>query len=448
MSKTKKIPTQKKKVKSDPIDFEHLEENNIEQDPNYVNEYENHSLPKDITPNRETIRIDQIPKTKAWAFPPLYKVSVTGGLLFWQVGFDGNKMLERSHGYADGIINTDKIEVELNNSGRDMLEQALLEARNEYRLKKRKGYTPAGDISKALKEPMLADNFVDNKNGKMKPLIYPVVVQPKLDGIRLLVSQNENGDFFFRSRRNTVFENLGHLKDDLTNLFDYLPLGSTLDGEMYLHGMTFNAIQSVVMTKKNIDQDKISKIKYHIFDIDYADPDGACLEQRIELLQNAFENYEKDNGKPFKNLVLVESRMANSLEEILNTHDYYFEHGYEGLMIKKMANESEPGSKAYQQSLYKPGRNINTLKYKKFFDEEAIIEGVKQGKGRNKGVAIFVVRDKRGNLFDLEMRGTLDERKEIFKNADDYIGKEVTYRYIKLNEYGVPVHYKGMHIRE
>lgn len=428
-----------------------IDKNTVNDDlPNINDDNElitNHSVPKDITPNREIIRVDQTPNKKAWAFVPLYKESVTGGLLFWQIGFDGYNMLERSHGYADGIINTDKKEVELNNSGRDMLEQALLEARNEYNMKRRKGYTPAGNISKALKEPMLADNFVDNKTGKMKPLNYPVVVQPKLDGIRLLVSQSSKNKFFIRSRRNVPWVHLDYLNEEFNSLFNYLPTGATIDGELYLHGMTFNKIQSIVMSAVNISPD-LDKIQYHIFDIDYTDPDGATLEQRIELLTNVFDKYYEDKGEDFKHLVLVDSRVASNLDQVLSTHDFYVEEGYEGLMIKKLCNGAPIDSKNYTQSLYKAGRNSNTLKYKKFFDEEAIIEGVKEGKGRNKGVAIFIVRDKRGNVFDLEMRGTLEMRREFYQNIDDYIGKEVTFRYIKLNEYGVPVHYKGITIRE
>lgn len=443
MSKKTKVKTTKKSN----IDKDNI--NDSLPDLNDENDDLEHSqsIPKNITPNREIIRVDQTPTRKAWAFVPLYKESVTGGLLFWQIGFDGVNMLERSHGYYDGIINTDKIEVELNNSGRDMLEQALLQARYEYNTKRRKGYTPAGNSTKALKEPMLADNFVDNKTGKMKPLNYPVIVQPKLDGIRLLVSQVANNNFFIRSRRNVAWKHLDYLYEDFNSIFDYLPKGATLDGELYLHGMSFNKIQSIVMSAVNLSSE-LDKIEYHIFDIDYIDPEGSTLEQRVELLNNVFDKHYEDTGKDFKHLVLVESRLASNLEQVLDTHDFYVEEGYEGLMIKKLANGAEPDSKNYNQSLYKAGRNSNTLKYKKFFDEEAIIEGVKEGKGRNKGVAIFVVRDKRGNVFDLEMRGSLEMRREYYKNIDDYIGKEVTFRYIKLNEYNVPVHYKGLHVRE
>lgn len=406
-----------------------------------------HSIPKNITKNREIIRVDQDPTQLAWAFTPLYKESVTGNLLFWQIGFDGVNQLEMSHGYADGIINTDKNEVELNNSGRTMLEQSLLQARNEYRKKIRTGYSPALNTTKALKEPMLAANFIDNKTLAKKPLIFPVILQPKLDGIRLLVSEN-NGNFFIRSRRNKEYTHLSYLNKELKKLFAFLPNGATLDGELYVHGMTFNQIQSIVMSVKNIDP-RLEEIEYHIFDIDYVDPSGAPLEQRIELLINAFKLVKKSSKKgKFKKLVLVESRVGSNYEDIKNTHDYYVEEGYEGLMIKKMANGSEPGDKKYEQSLYKAGRNTNTLKYKEFFDEEAIIVGAKEGKGRNKGVAIFIVKDIRGNTFDLEMRGTIELRKEYLKNIENYIGKEVTFRYIKLNEYGVPVHYKGISIRE
>ena len=67
---------------------------------------------------REEIRMDQTPTERRWSIIPLYKISANGGMLFWQIGFDGIDHLEISHGYNDGIIRTDRTEVKTDERNR------------------------------------------------------------------------------------------------------------------------------------------------------------------------------------------------------------------------------------------------------------------------------------------------------------------------------------------
>ena len=78
-----------------------------------------------------------------WRFIPLYKLSRNGGLMMWQVGFDGVDQLEMRHGFVGGVIQRNTTEVKLNSTRRLMREQSLLEARQRYALKYREGYMPA-----------------------------------------------------------------------------------------------------------------------------------------------------------------------------------------------------------------------------------------------------------------------------------------------------------------
>src|SRR3989338_11068815 len=77
----------------------------------------------------QEIRIDQTPTASRWNLIPLYKISADGGMLCWQIGFDGVQHLEIRSGYNEGVMRMDRVEV--------ASEVAFRQARTNYRLKYR-----------------------------------------------------------------------------------------------------------------------------------------------------------------------------------------------------------------------------------------------------------------------------------------------------------------------
>jgi len=391
---------------------------------------------------REEIRIDQIPKERYWAYIPLYKISANGGLLFWQIGFDGVDHLEISHGYNDGIITTDRTEVKVNNTGRTIIEQALLQARQRYKIKYREGYQPAGETTPPMIKGMKGYEY---KEGIIKN--WPVYTQPKLNGVRMLCQDKCAGRITMRSWLNNIYTNLTHLEPELSLFFEYLPKYATLDGELYNHNMDFTLLISAIKTIK-FEHPQLHNVKYWIFDIDYNDGiEAATFEKRYELLINAFNRYVQDNNYP-ETFTIVPCQLARNHHEIIEQHDKHVSLGYEGIMIKKISNNSLPDTKQFNESLYRPGKCNHILKYKQFIDEEAIVISISDAQGTEKGAAILNIQDKRGNIFPIRMRGDLERRKSWFQDPKLVIGKEITYRYQELSIYGVPRFPVGLSIRD
>lgn len=396
----------------------------------------------DISKGQE-IRIDQMPMEDKWTFIPLYKISADGGLLYWQIGFDGINNLEISHGYSDSIIRTDKTEVKLNLSGRTMMEQALLEARQRYKLKYREGYQPAGSTNPPMIKGMKGYEY---KMNSVK--CWPVYTQPKLNGIRMLCQDICAGRLSMRSWLNNPYKHLIHLEKELRDFFEYLPKYATLDGELYNHNMDFTLLTSAIKTVKSVHP-LLNTVQYWIFDIDYSDDiTPPTFEKRYELLVNAFTRYIQDTGIMPTTFKIVQSQLARNHDEILQQHDQHVAMGYEGIMIKKISNNNLPNSKQFKESLYKPGKSNHILKYKQFIDEEAVIISVSDAEGTEKGAAILNIQDKRGNIFPLRMRGNFERRRLWFQNPQLVIGKEVTYRYQELSIYGIPRFPVGLAIRD
>lgn len=379
-------------------------------------------------------RIDEVPNTTRWRFVPLYKESITGAMLSWQVGFDGINELEMIHGQVPNN-RTDRTEV-VPMSNRTMKEQAIQMARQKYKEKyTQEGYRPAGVQEEPLKDCMKGRKY---SQGMIKR--WPVVVQTKIDGIRLLVSY-EGNKFILRSRLNTQYTHLGHLEKQLAEYFQYLPSYITLDGEMYIHGEFFEELASIIKSVVNIHP-RISEIEYHIFDMNY----DAPFEDRYNILVNAYKRAVED-GVDFSRINLVRSFLAYSHQEIIEYHDVFVALDYEGIMIKKISGGS-CNFREIAEANYKPGRTANILKHKNFIDEEGEIVGVEEAKGTEKGCAVIVVQDAKGNIFNVRTKGSFERRRCWLQNSHELIGKLMTYRYQELTIHGIPRFPIGIAIRD
>lgn len=382
-----------------------------------------------------------LPNQFRWKLVPLYKLLATGDILFWQIGYKGGSWLETRCEYNDGTVVVDKIEVK---SSGNLQEDVLREARTQYKLKYYEGYQPAGDINPPLVKAMKGYEY---KEGSIKN--WPVYTQAKLHGIKMMCQDLGKATgmsgttitgriISMRSWLNNPFTHLSHIEMELYDFFPYLPKYATLDGELYNHGMDFSTLTSAVKTVKTTHP-RLHDVQFWICDISYEDPDGAPFEQRCALLINAFRRYIKDKsttGNPDDLSVMpntfriLPTLVARSHHDIINQHNKHVEAGYEGIMIKKISNGHAPGSKLYNESLYKSGKCNHILKYKQFIDEEVSILDVKY---HDQGLVHFTVQDKRGNIFDVSMNG--------LHQSYHYpiIGKDLTIRYTEFSINTIPL---------
>jgi hypothetical protein len=351
----------------------------------------------------EEIRVDQLPKENNWKYVTMYKDSLDEDMLYYDIQYNGSDFLEISYNTENGETKTENIKIK---------ESAIKDGRKLYKLKYKDGYRP----------PATTDNLLIS-NGTMKGSEYkiksikkwPVYTQVKLHGIGMLCQDTYSNKLLMRSRLNNDFKHLFHIERELKEFFEYLPKNAILDGELYNHNMPFSTIVSIIKTV-NVIHPRMNEIIYWIFDINYYDEKGTTLEQRYELLVNAYNRYVEDRSYP-KTFSIVPTNIATNHETIVMQHDGYVNMGYEGLMVKHISNNSAYDSKEYKKSLYIPGRRTNILKYKNFCDEEAIIVSIENGKLR--------VKDIRNQVFILETR-------EYIEVNNNLIGKNITFRYQEL----------------
>jgi len=306
----------------------------------------------------------------------LYQTSAaTGKVKVWNAYLEGDSLIEET-GPKDGPLSQKVILT----GDLKSLEKELKTLRQK---RVKQGYVET--LDKPL-GAMLANEW------NHEPLMFPLYVQPKLDGIRCLVYEKD-GQTVFQSRNHTVFQDFPHIRA--------VP-GLVLDGELYHHDLEFHEITSIVRKKNH---PRLSELQYHVYDV-IAD---GTFEQRLQFLQQL-------------NLSLTETKKVHSVEAVEAYHSECVARGYEGIMLRT------PGG------LYRQTRSKDLLKYKHFKTDEYKVVGHTIGK---EGIPVLECQagDK---TFGVMMKATLEEKQKMMETIESFYGQWLTVKFQELSKDGIP----------
>lgn len=372
---------------------------------------------------------------ESWSFPRLVKVDANGNNRYWQVTYEDKKLFK--------VAGTEKAplyyETDVEPKGkRNYSQQAFLIAKKEYNDKikqnyhiEAEGYEERRDIV-LLHEPMLAKDY--------KGIVdFPVAVQPKLDGIRMMAYYDENNELVFSSRGSNNFiyteNHLVGLRKEVVQFLSLLPDGTQLDGELYSNNLSFLEITSIVKTRVRVHK-KSDLIQYHMFDIVLQS--NPVFEERYEILVDTYNRLLSKIGR-INYLEIVETKLVNNQKELDDAYDNYINKGYEGMMIRKVG----PGTE------YVSGRTSNLLKMKDVFEEEIIVTDLIECKGNEEGLCKIRGLLPNGKSVIVRPSETFETRRMYLENANDYIGKKYTIIYNEINpDTGMPRFPRGKGFRD
>lgn len=360
-------------------------------------------------------------------YPTLYKLDNNGRLRIWYMIREGHKTASVS-GLADGEHTTsDWYESAETNVGRanhrtgEM--QAQAEVESEYTKKRGKGgyYDTPAMAQQGAKyfEPMLAASWKDLQPETQKLLASNGYSQPKLDGFRCIV----NGGQMF-SRQGKLIESCPHIIEALEN--NHLFGRVVIDGELYNHQLrdNFNELSSIIRKTKNLTPDTLKKardnIQYWIYDIyDPANP-NMPYRDRIRMIEDHITQND--------HLKIVNTEFVRSATELDGLFAIYLEEGYEGQMVR------------YPDSIYENKRTKSLVKRKEFFEDEFEIVSIVEGNGNWAGYAKVVnYKLPNGQIARGNIKTTQgDYARQLLRDADQYVGGQVTIRYPNLTPDGVP----------
>lgn len=353
-------------------------------------------------------------------FPTLYKKNSNGSIQFWEIlvhSYDGHGIISTRFGQLDtpNPQETSDVISEGKNTGKKNEtspgKQAEAEAKAKWIKQAKKGYVESVEAAEAGQVhafieggivPMLAHKFTDH-GSKIK---YPCYVQPKLDGIRCIaILKDRKCTLWSRTRKQIT--SMPHIIAEIEKNF---VADITLDGELYNHDFKADFEKIVSAVRKDNPEDGYLNVQYHIYDL----VNDQSFEERNKRLYKCFTI---GNPSRFTYLQFVRTSVILQQESIAEMFKFFKERGYEGAILRNA------------DSKYVNKRSYDLQKVKEFDDGEFEITGIKEGRGKLIGHAIFVCRATNGKEFDVKKDGELSKLKEYFENHDLWRNKKLSVQY-------------------
>ena len=208
-----------------------------------------------------------------------------------------------------------------------------------------------------------------------------------------------------------------------------LPKGMVLDGELYIHGKSFQEITKLVKKWRLESVDVV----FHVYDVpkELAGAIRPVWADRRWSLESLLEPFEECDS-----LEVVDTHLANTEEDVYKLQSQFLEEGYEGAIVREMDGEYRFGY-----------RSNKLLKVKNFCDKEYEIVGFTTGVGRFNGCCIWICVTEDGDEFKVVPQGTMEDRKATYKNAKNYIGELLKVKFFELSDDNIPRFPVGIGIR-
>jgi DNA ligase-1 len=315
----------------------------------------------------------------------------------------------------------------------NILEQAINEGTSKYKYKINMGYSLTQTVNTEKESiipfPMALHKYANHKN----KLIYPLYVQPKLDGLRMLVKLHNNKIIMMTRRHHIVIG----FNDIEKELFQILTNNKNiiLDGELYNHNMPLQEISGIVRNEDTINK---NKLQFWVFDC-FSLNSKIGFHDRYKILNDIINtdlNYIK----------LTETILINSEDEGDNYFDSKIVDKYEGSIYKSY-------NKPYNYSFEREKRSMYYLKRKAIEDSEYKIVGFKNGNGKDINCVIFILETSDNKKFNSVPNGTYEYRKELYNDCiknfkKKYLNKIVKVQYEDLSKNGIPLRNKMIGFRD
>lgn len=348
----------------------------------------------------------------------LYRKQASGTIGTWRI-WQELYMIRIAHATVEGgseVFHSEKVTT--NQSGRTLDEQIALRIKSRVSRAMDKGYKNTREEALAgssnqlgLLRPMLAKQY-----GKVTSIrLQDAVLQKKLDGHRCMITK-QDGEIIAYSRQGKIIDTIPHITE---YLHDRIPEGTTVDGELYLHGYKLQTLASWIKRKQK-DTERLMFVAYDLVSPDvYSDRHQELL----EMVTNDHSHVKVLGIKPFTNY----DQMWDYFHQVR-------EEGFEGLMLRTMTHGYEAGP-----------RSSSLIKIKAFEDDEFLVVDLKASK---EGWAICQCETKDGQIFGVSAPGSKEDKLYVMRNPSKFINRYLTVDYSHLTNDGIPFHPTAIRWRE
>lgn len=373
---------------------------------------------------------------------PLYSLTWNDNIMVWELTaevYEDKMYIFKSHGYINSskVTNSEVNYISNQNEVNKILDKLIVD-------KKNKGYRSLSDFSVPSDinvEVFLRSNLSKNKfdkNDVAKPMkakpfkvgevTYPAFVQPKLNGVRCVVSKIEKSEGLFGTSVDVSLKSREGIEYDVPNIkqaFRELFINSKIsddifiDGEIYCQGQHVSMIAGAARNVAN----PINKLLYFI-PFDLAIPD-LNQEERLSYLYKIMAYLDKEETF----IVPINTTLITSDEHFIEFTEECILAGYEGGILRDM-----------YAPYYFGGRRNNMHKLKKFkVDKFLILDVVPFDK--NPELGMFVCKnDVNNEIFNCTPIGDNDYRRDILINKFHYINRYAEIKYYERTKNLIPFH--------
>jgi ATP-dependent DNA ligase len=204
--------------------------------------------------------------------------------------------------------------------------------------------------------------------GKRRIQVFPAVMEPKINGLRALITVGGGQIPVIRSFAGNIVTSMPEVTEQLWEISKQmnLPSSMVLDGEAEIPGVPFEESSGAFRTK----DDRPKGLILHLFDVQMVN----SLWQARKTAANTFAELA---SRYFGNDVSIRSvpyQQVHDITGVMKAYDGFLEDGWEGAMVKL------PGF-GYQFS-----RHWSWMKLKEERTCEAVITGAVEGKGKYVGM--------------------------------------------------------------
>ena len=253
---------------------------------------------------------------------------------------------------------------------------------------------------------MLAYKFEDHCH----KIQYPVIVQPKIDGVRMVWSANLQAAITRNGKR---IYNVPHIEQSLKML-----QVDGFDGEIYQKGLDFETINGLVRRSRNLIE---TELEYWVFDWIHS---SLPCKRRLEDLQKKLTEHPEIALTKIKR---VPWDYAKDQAEVYRFMNRWVQEGFEGVMVR------DP------QAMYQFRRTQALLKLKPWKFATAKVLGWIAGKGKHEGsVGALEIQAENGSWKCEVGTGFKDDERTLSYFDSFFSNRLIQIKYQELSKYGVP----------
>lgn len=266
-----------------------------------------------------------------------------------------------------------------------------------------------------MKVPVFECMLADDSKKHEKKLKGKVFLEPKLDGVRVIVVCDVNKDTVtLYSRNGKELINFPRIQEQFDSILDQLPQSMVFDGEVMSDD--FQALMKEIHRKEGAQTDDAV---LNLFDcLPLAEFKNGGYKLPLHTRKRELEQFKF--GPNIKLVEWVEVDLDNDRDRFLDYNKLCVDKGYEGIMVKPVEGH------------YECKRSSLWLKVKPFIEVSLKVVDVEEGTGRNAGrLGALIVEGTDMDKFIRTNVGsglTDQDRDEYWKSKDKLIGQVVEVR--------------------